>query len=314
MTHRSGDGRTGLARGPAREAPRPAARGAREAGRRSSRRRPSREQPASKSRPTTPLTPPAGERLDRAIDALMPRIRITDLLWDVNARTGFLDAFTDLRSGRVHSNPTALLAAILAGANNLGLERMAHASRGVSHAQLSWASAWYLRSETYADALARIIDAHHTLPFSTVWGSASTTSSGRAVLCVGTQRRGDQREIRTGLGPQDLLLPVGALRLVPFQRDRGHRRRGAVRARRAGGKRSPIRPPCAPCRHWRRLRPRLRPVPPARPLVRASSAQLSPTAGWRASADLGGGRNSPPSWASRSTRRSCSSTGTTPCG
>ena len=107
----------------------------------------------------------------------MPRIRITDLLWDVNARTGFLDAFTDLRSGRVHSNPAALLAAILAGATNLGLERMAHASSGVSHAQLSWASAWYLRSETYADALARIIDAHHALPFSTVWGSASRTSS-----------------------------------------------------------------------------------------------------------------------------------------
>ena len=36
--------------------------------------------------------------------------------------------------------------------------------------------------------------------------------------------------------------------------------------------------------------------------------------GWRASADPGGGRSSPPSWASRSTRRSCSSTGTTPCG
>ena len=31
--------------------------------------------------------------------------------------------------------------------------------------------------ETYADALARIIDAHHALPFSTVWGSASRTSS-----------------------------------------------------------------------------------------------------------------------------------------
>ena len=229
--------------------------------------------------PYDPLTPPAGERLDRALDALMPRIRITDLLWDVNARTGFLDAFTDLRSGRVHSNPTALLAAILAGATNLGLERMAHASRGVSHAQLSWASAWYLRSETYADALARIIDAHHALPFSTVWGSASRTSStGSSLRRDATP--GDQREIRTGPGPQDLLLPVGALRLVPFQRDRGHRRRGAVRARRAGGKRSPIRPPCAPCRHWRRLRPRLRPVPPARSLVRASSAQLSrPPAG-----------------------------------
>ena len=127
--------------------------------------------------PYDAVTPPAGERLDRAIDALMPRIRITDLLWDVHARTRFLDAFTDLRSGRVHANPAALLATLLAGATNLGLERMARASSGVSHAQLSWASAWYLRPETYADALARIIDAHHALPFASVWGSASRTSS-----------------------------------------------------------------------------------------------------------------------------------------
>ena len=127
--------------------------------------------------PYDAVTPPAGERLDRAIDVLMPRIRITDLLWEVNSRTVFLDAFTDLRSGRVHSNRAAILAAVLAGATNLGLERMAHASSGVSHAQLSWAHAWYLRPETYADALARIIDAHHALPFAHVWGSPGTTSS-----------------------------------------------------------------------------------------------------------------------------------------
>ena len=127
--------------------------------------------------PYDPITPPAGETLDRAIDGVMPRIRITDLLWDVNAQTGFLDAFTDLRSGRTHSNPAAVLAAILAGATNLGLERMAQASRDVSHAQLSWASIWHLRSETYADSLARIIDTHHALPFAKVWGSADKTSS-----------------------------------------------------------------------------------------------------------------------------------------
>ena len=127
--------------------------------------------------PHDAVTPPAGERLDRAIDVLMPRIRITDLLWEVNVRTGFLDAFTDLRSGRVHSNPAAVLAGVLAGATNLGLERMARASSGVSHAQLSWAHAWYLRPETYADALARIIDAHHALSFARVWGSADRTSS-----------------------------------------------------------------------------------------------------------------------------------------
>lgn len=60
------------------------------------------------------MTPAAAARLDRAVDALMPRIRITELLWEVNGRTGLLDAFNDVRSGRTHSNPAAILATILA--------------------------------------------------------------------------------------------------------------------------------------------------------------------------------------------------------
>ena len=127
--------------------------------------------------PHEPVTPPAGEQLDRAIDAVMPRIRITELLWDVSRHTGFLDTFTDLRSGRTNANSATVLASILAGATNLGLERMAQASKNVTHAQLSWASNWYLRPETYSAALTRIIDAHHALPLSQVWGQAEHTSS-----------------------------------------------------------------------------------------------------------------------------------------
>ena len=88
--------------------------------------------------------------------------------------TGFLDAFTDLRSGRTNSNSATVLASILAGATNLGLERMAQASKNVSHAQLSWASNCYLRPETYSDALTRIIDAHHSLPFAQIWAKQRT--------------------------------------------------------------------------------------------------------------------------------------------
>ena len=65
--------------------------------------------------PHDAVTPPAALRLDRAINAVMPRIRITELLWEVSAKTGFLDAFTDLRSGKHHHEPAAVLATILAG-------------------------------------------------------------------------------------------------------------------------------------------------------------------------------------------------------
>lgn len=59
----------------------------------------------------------------------------------------------------------------------LRLERMAHASSRVSHAQLTWAQTWYLRPETFADALGRIVDAHHGLPFAQHWGAAEHSSS-----------------------------------------------------------------------------------------------------------------------------------------
>lgn len=75
--------------------------------------------------------------LDRRLDALLPRVRITDLLREVAARTGFLSAFRDLRSGKIHDNPSVVLAAGLADGTNLGLERMANASQGVSYAQLA---------------------------------------------------------------------------------------------------------------------------------------------------------------------------------
>src|SRR6056297_3169606 len=127
--------------------------------------------------PHDAVTPPAAVRLERAIDAVMPRIRITELLWEVNAQTGFLDAFTDLRSGKQHDEPATVLATVLAGATNLGLEQMAHASSRLSHAQLTWAQTWYLRPETFADALGRIVDAHHGLPFAQHWGAAEHSSS-----------------------------------------------------------------------------------------------------------------------------------------
>src|SRR3546814_4183660 len=100
----------------------------------------------------------------------------SDLL-EVAERTGFLNAFRDLRSGKEHDNPNAVLAAILADATNLGLERMANASQGVSYAQLAWTHNWYLSDENYRAALDRIIDAHHGQSFAKHWGDGSNSSS-----------------------------------------------------------------------------------------------------------------------------------------
>ena len=127
--------------------------------------------------PTQAITPPEAERLDRALDRLMPRVRITELLHEVGRRTGFAHAFADLRSGKPVENESALLAAILADGTNLGLERMANASQGVTKAQLAWIHTWYLREETYRAALGAIINAHHAEPMAAIWGAGETSSS-----------------------------------------------------------------------------------------------------------------------------------------
>jgi TnpA family transposase len=127
--------------------------------------------------PLTANTPPEANALDRRLDGLLPRVRITELLRDVAQRTGFVSCFRDLRSGKEHDNSNAVLAAILADATNLGQERMANASQGVSYAQLAWTHNWYLSDENYRAALARIIDAHHAQPFARYWGDGSASSS-----------------------------------------------------------------------------------------------------------------------------------------
>ena len=137
-----------------------------------------------------PVTPPEAEALDRKLDTLLPRVRITELLLEVAERTGFLNAFRDLRSGKEHDNPSTVLAAILADGTNLGLERMANASEGVSYAQLAWTHNWYLSPENYQAALAMIISAHHELPFARHWGAGTSSSSDGQFFRSGRSRSG----------------------------------------------------------------------------------------------------------------------------
>ena len=43
--------------------------------------------------------------------------------------------------------------------------------------QLAWAHDWHIREETYATALARLIDFHRALPLAQLWGTGATSSS-----------------------------------------------------------------------------------------------------------------------------------------
>jgi TnpA family transposase len=128
----------------------------------------------------TPLdkaVPAAAEVLGRQVAALLPHLKITDLLLEVDDWTGFTRRFTHLRSGEPVADRTALLAAILADAINLGLAKMAEACPETSYARLSWLHDWYVRDETYTAALAELTNAQAREPFAAHWGAGSSSSS-----------------------------------------------------------------------------------------------------------------------------------------
>ena len=127
--------------------------------------------------PIEKSTPPEAEVLAARLYAMLPRIRITDLLSEVAGWTLFTDCFTHLRTGETAADARVLMASLLADGLNLGLTRMAEACTIASLGQLAWTADWHIRDETYALALRRLINQQQREPLAAMFGSGFASSS-----------------------------------------------------------------------------------------------------------------------------------------
>jgi len=134
--------------------------------------------------------PASAEVLEDLITARLPRVELSELLLEVDTWTHFSDHF-------VHAAGTEILrpallpqlyASILAHACTFGLEQMAH-STDISYRQLAWCTTWYMREETLEAAFTTLLNYHHKLPFSQVWGSGILSSSDGQRLPVAGKNR-----------------------------------------------------------------------------------------------------------------------------
>jgi TnpA family transposase len=117
--------------------------------------------------------------LRATIGASLPRVRIEDLLQDVDEWCGFTRAFQPLggyqpRGADPHRS---LLATLIAHGTNLGLAAMSQSVDTLTADALQDTSRWFLRDATIKAANTILVDHHHGLKLSGTWGDGSRSSS-----------------------------------------------------------------------------------------------------------------------------------------
>jgi hypothetical protein len=115
--------------------------------------------------------PPQLKHLRRTIEGELPRVRIEDVLTQVDTWCGFTRAFRPPaeRVPRLSHFMTTLLATLVAHGTNLGIATMAHSVEDeITADMLQEMSQWCLGEDTLTTANALLVNSHHRLPLSAV--------------------------------------------------------------------------------------------------------------------------------------------------
>lgn len=118
-------------------------------------------------------------KLQSTINASMPPIRIENLLMEVDQSTHFTRHFKPIQGHRSRPNLyyKTLLAGIISQATNLGVVAMSASVKDISLDMIRHALHSYVREETIQPANAELVNRHHQLPFSSIYGSGEISSS-----------------------------------------------------------------------------------------------------------------------------------------
>jgi TnpA family transposase len=117
--------------------------------------------------------PPSLIKLRDQVDALLPRIDLTDVVLEIHGYTGFADEFTHISEGtaRVENLALSICAALVAEACNIGIEPLVESTHpALTYARLAWVEQNYIRAETLIRANARLVDAQSRIPLAQVFG------------------------------------------------------------------------------------------------------------------------------------------------
>ncbi|MBR8851010.1 hypothetical protein J0X08_05164 (plasmid) [Klebsiella variicola] len=143
--------------------------------------------------------PPSLTQLSSQVRQLLPPVDLTELLLEIDARTGFTREFIHVSESEARAKDlhVTLCAVLLAEACNIGHEPLIkHNIPALTRHRLSWVKQNYLRAETLVSANARLVDFQSTLELAGRWGGGEVASADgmRFVTPVKTLNAGPNRK------------------------------------------------------------------------------------------------------------------------
>ena len=124
--------------------------------------------------------PPSLIQLREQVEALLPRVDLTDAVLEIHGYTGFADEFTHISEGnaRVENLALSICAVLVGQACNIGIEPLVEPSHpALTYARLGWVEQNYIRAETLTRANARLVDAQSRIPLAQAFGGGEVASA-----------------------------------------------------------------------------------------------------------------------------------------
>ena len=123
--------------------------------------------------------PERTRQLRHAIETSLPRVRIEELLQEVDRHCGFTRELRPIGGyePRLSNLYQSQLAAVIAHGTNLGIAAMGHSAEGITADMLQHVSRFFLTDATLKAVNAVVVNFHHRLGFSELWGAGSASSS-----------------------------------------------------------------------------------------------------------------------------------------
>ena len=128
----------------------------------------------------TPLDAAVPDTAQALIDQtamILPHVKITELLLEVDEWTGFTRHFAHLKSGDLAKDKNLLLTHDPRRRDQPGPDQDGGIVPRHDLRQAAWLQAWHIRDETYGAALAELVNAQFRHPFAEHWGDGTTSSS-----------------------------------------------------------------------------------------------------------------------------------------